>query len=185
VRIPHRKIYQAFPELDVFSDDEARRYLRTLARQGRLHRWIPLLLGVLLFLVLFVSVTWLVGEAESTMLYRAPLRLDAIEIDGISLWDLLLALIWVVPIFGAPPLLAWMVRDGLIRRALTLKISFVRCPECEHSLIGLPLLEAQDEPGVRCPECGRVVILARYGLKPEDLHPSAERTAAQKARIAE
>lgn len=185
MRIPHRKIYRAFPELDVFSDDEARRYLHALSRQGRLHRWIPPLLGIILFLILFVSMTWLVGEADSSVQYRAPFGLHAIEFDGVSLWDLLLALAWIVPSFGVPPLFAWMVRDGLIRKALAQKISFVRCHACDHSLIGLPLLKGQDEPSVRCPECGLLVVLEKYGLKPEDLHPSAERTAEQKARIAE
>lgn len=185
MRIPHRKIYRAFPELDVLTDRECVLYLRMIRRRRPVSRWIPYILGLIVSFVLFAVVTRFIGRVGARASAVPLSHLETIEYAGISLVDVFLTVIWTMSVIGVPILVTLLSRDLQLRWALAKKLGFVRCHACDHSLIGLPLLEGQDEPCVRCPECGRVVILARYGLKPEDHHPSAERTAAQKARIAE
>ncbi len=158
MRLPLRKVYRAFPELDRFSDEECERYVLQARAQRRIGPH-PYLVGVG---VAFACLFTLVALGRSV---ARTMRTHAVMEVLVPLGTC------IVP--AALGMLAGLaVRDWLLRRALRKRIDNARCTTCRHSLLGLPLLEPRSETeAVRCPECGSVMVLERLGLTAADLMP--------------
>ena len=177
MRIPRRKIYRAFPEMDQFTDEQCVCFLRMI----RVRRfWIFLasvVAWVLAFIAAVIVFSRIVGPIFNSAGVRRLLDVVMINLPGVGdlYWgDLLFTCLAVFLNVGVPTMLAVLTRDWFLHRALGRHIQGARCPGCKQSLIGLPILEEdEDVPSVRCPECGRLWILRDLGLTPADLRPDA------------
>ncbi len=152
MRIPLSKIYRAFPEFDPFPDEECERYIRYAYRQARYRiGCIPVIIGAAVFAVwspILVVIVRMVGSS--------------IRPGGAGDW-ILVAL--VVSAIAVPGLCALIARDRILLRVLHDRIKTARCPQCEFSLLGLPVANGI----ARCPECGMKIQLSMHNLTPEDL----------------
>lgn len=157
MRMPLRKIYRAFPELDRFTDQQC----RLLMRRVRLNRATTSSIAMLtLGTVMLVGLGLLIAGNALDLSARA----QAWREDG----DLL---VWMIVLFVPTSAAAMVVRDFALRhhltKALRIQLDRVRCPNCRYSLLGL----TADGNTVRCPECGEQVRLSALGLTPGDLVP--------------
>ncbi|MBM4111856.1 MAG: hypothetical protein FJ253_00525 [Phycisphaerae bacterium] len=157
-RVPGRRIWRAFPELDGFSDEQCRRFLRVACRRSgwrHLHR---LIVGATL-----VALTMGVGTAlgwflfiHGSMGFASPARIDDSPVWAIAS---LFATALFVPLLGT-----LLVRDVLLRRRLRAVLRGTgSCPKCRYSLVGLAIPETLELP---CPECG---FLCRVDLALSEL----------------
>jgi hypothetical protein len=161
MRIPFRKIYRAFPELDRFDDERCERYVLqatqvALGRRVRRHL-LEAALGVLVFgAIIFAGI--LTARLAGSRLFAS----SASALILLGYYSLLVAL---------PIIASLMARDWWLRRAVGDRLRSARCPGCEYSLLGLPV----QEDSVRCPECGTRFDLVHHGLTVEDVlgHPEA------------
>ncbi len=152
MRIPFSKVYRAFPEFDPFPDEECERYVRYAYRQARFRiGCIPAVVVVGAF-VLWIPIVILM----STLLK------PFIQIGTSGEWIFILLF---VSTFLFPALLGLVTRDKVLLRILHDRIRNARCPECQFSLLGLPVKEGI----ARCPECGCDIVLRLHNLTPEDL----------------
>jgi len=143
MRIPTRRIWRAFPELDHYDDTDCRRFVG-LARQKAKRRWLHaflvffvLVAGVVLSLLAIAAV----AAATGGLMSRAS---DAAVMTGF--------MFAAVATIAVPSMTALAVRDFFLRRRVreVLRDSGT-CPQCGYSLIGLVIPESLRVP---CPECG-------------------------------
>jgi hypothetical protein len=157
MRVPLDKVYRAFPELDRFSDDACRGFVRQAVRRHRLSQIGSALLGLAMGAI--VLVFWaLLCDAASALVPRSS-----------AFWDLgpgmpLLAAFWIT---GAVLALVTvlMMRDHCLRTTIARQLVDTRCPSCNYSMLGLGVVSGV----VICPECGLARRLDQTGLSPADL----------------
>ena len=142
MRIPLSNIWRAFPELDRFTDDQCKRFVRSACKRGwqrHFHRaGIGCLTFVFFILCFWAMMTLLMWLDSPFHLYRIP-------------FALLTAALLIVA-FGLPAAVAMVIRDRLLLR----RIRFVlhtrgSCPSCQYSLLGIVVSAGNI---VICPECG-------------------------------
>lgn len=144
MRIPGRKIWRAFSELDEFSDEQCARFVRS-AWGG----WVQRMLASVLVIGTFAATLLVVGWAM-VWLY------SELDIDNRKRYSDLQIAMMAVPIVvvvaAAAPFMALIARDLLLRGLVwrVLNIGGV-CTKCNYPLYGLPLSK---EMMCSCPECG-------------------------------
>lgn len=168
LRVPWSKIYRAFPELDVFSDEECERYVLQVRAQRKTAIW--LLVGAVGAACAFFTLTHVLINVILPWMSVAPSTEFSVlwaGVGGVS--SLCMGLL--------------IARDAALIRAIRGRIDNARCTKCKHSLLGLPLLRPEqaagvqlDNPAVRCPECGEVMFLRGMGLIEADLVPLGRRS---------
>lgn len=164
--------WRAHPELDGLSDEECR---ELIDRHWR--RWPPrfwaIQLAATLTALLAVPVTVAVVHAQTGLLSE-PAR------DPLMTYGTLAAAALTCALVGALAVRR-VLGHLLVRRTLHTIVLGATCPKCRHSLIGLPIYddahrpEDQSRKRVRCPECGKIVRLIKYGYSPLDLAPWDQR----------
>ena len=140
MRLPLSKVWRAFPELDRFSDEQCRRFVRAARRgAGRVARVAAVVA------TLFVS--WLAGGALVTWFTLNPATIGPWErVHG---WAVTVVLLGMLVFATAPAIL---LRDRLLRRRIMRIITLRgRCLMCKYNLLGLPV---GADLLVTCPECG-------------------------------
>lgn len=155
MRLPTRKVYRAFPELDRFDDQVCESYARRAVRK----RWRSFLL-VAIGCIISIPVCWVFAVVLPELLYLLMPRF----LSAVRRTDLAFPL-YVACAFVFPFIVTLFVRDTWFRRAIRSQLVGTACPTCEYQLIGLIVKEGH----VHCPECGASVRLADLGLSPEDL----------------
>ncbi len=164
MRIPIRKIYRAFPELDEFSDEQCERFMRRIEVSG-VSKTTP----GLAFLVVG-GIGLLFGCVISAGIH------SGIEdrYRNSALW--FVTLLSAAPVFVTtllPVLIGFVARDLLLRRqfkqVINEKLERIRCLDCRYVLIG----QVPRDDLVTCSECGRVHQLRELGIVAEDLIPPA------------
>ncbi len=158
MRIPVSKIYRAFPELDQFTDSECEMYVER-ARSRRLQSG-----SLMAFGAAGAGIATLVVMGFITLTVVIPLgrglgMRGSVEHD--MEWGALAVGVHIVAAF----MVGYMVRDAWLRKAIRGCIDAARCPSCDYSLLGLPVVHG----AVKCPECGSALDLAASGLMPEDM----------------
>lgn len=133
------KIWRAFPELDRFSDEQCRKFIRAAdARVG----W-----GVLRAIVCIVFAIF--AFFVSAMLTGGLLAAIFRDSKGASVG--LVGTILMVAL-TASSVLTLLIRDIMLRQLLRRLIDKRgACERCGYSLLGLPV---DDNLNARCPECG-------------------------------
>ncbi len=183
MRIPRRKIYRAFPEMDQFTDEQCVCFLRVIRVRRFWILFASIVVWILAFIAAFIVYARIVDPFFNSIGVHRLLDVVMINIPGVGdlYWGDLLDTCSVVFLnVGAPTMLAILTRDWFLHRALGRHIQGARCPGCRQSLIGLPILKEEDGqgPSARCPECGRLWVLRDLGLTPADLRPDAARAGA-------
>jgi len=143
MRIIASPIYRAFPELDGFTDEQCRNYLRQVYG-GVLAR---VAVG-LVSLVLGVGVAFAVGWVCVSVASANPGRTSIVGV---------FALAAVTAAFGFGTLISRDVLLRLLVRRVLREVGL--CPSCDYSAMGL--LVSVDF-AVTCPECGNGIDLASY-----------------------
>lgn len=166
-----RKVYRAFPELEHLSDEECRRYVRKVRADGGYIAFVYPVVGVLAAAAWLTLLIWTVGRAG----YLGRLSLD----DPQPLMVVSALAVGGSVLFGS--VAGLICRDQLLLRRIKRELCRARCTRCKHPLLGLPIRYTglgPPEPGearVRCPECGKEIILLEAGLTPRDLIPFEHR----------
>lgn len=141
-----RHIWRAFPELDTYSDDECRTFVRAVRRERILTAIRALLLaaapttavvgGVIIASLVY---EWLETYSLSESVLGASLQLTAV---GLS----------IAAAGSVSALTCLALRDWLLRRRLRAVLGVGgHCRGCGYSFIGLVIPESLR---IRCPECG-------------------------------
>ena len=149
MRVPGRKIWRAFKELDQFSDEQCARFVKR-AYGGCVFRLLvsAFVLGVFAatFFGLLVAIIWL----------HTSLELDnrSKYSDTFIAWTTASS-VFLVGITA--PMLALLSRDFILRTAIwrVLNLSGV-CRACQYPLYGLPLSDSFE---CVCPECSTVTAV--------------------------
>lgn len=148
MRIPGRKVYRAFKELDQFLDDRCVRFV-AVANRG----WARVVVAAALMLAVGVAVLlssmWLLLYTTGDMDRKFGFGIE---------YYLVMIPIWVLGL-SAGPLAALVTRDVILKRRLR-RIIRLRgtCRECGYSLMGLPIRE---DLAVVCSECGAETVVDR------------------------
>ena len=141
-----RHIWRAFPELDTYSDDECRTFVRAVRRERILTAIRALLLAAAPISAVVGSVIiaalvyeWLEAYSLSESVLGSTVQLTAVGLS-MAVVGLLSAFICLV------------IRDWLLRRRLRAVFDVGgHCRGCGYSFIGLMIPESLR---IRCPECG-------------------------------
>lgn len=146
MRIPGRKIWRAFPELDEFSDDQCRRFVKR-AWGG----WVQRTLASAFVIGTFIATLTIVGWAMAWAFHSFDLD-NRKRYSDFAIGAAAAALALVVGVTA--PFLAMLARDFLLRSFIwrVINIGGV-CHACSYALYGLPLSERFE---CACPECGAV-----------------------------
>lgn len=165
MRLVSRKIWRAYPQLDRFSDEVCRRYVRH-AFHARNFRY-----GVALLIV--TGVLAMTGAVAAVYFFFDSAMGGAEAARG-NLWILLaLALVSVLlaSVIWLPALACLMVRDVWLRRVLKQQLQAAHCPGCRYQLVGLAIAEEGGRKLVRCPECGFEIVLNDGHVTEADINP--------------
>ncbi|MFG0242461.1 MAG: hypothetical protein ACF8R9_06745 [Phycisphaerales bacterium JB054] len=144
MRIPTRRLHRAFPELDRFTDEQCKIFIRAASKHG----WRPRIHAAIL--LLSVPLTGLLALTASSF---ARLWIDDNVPGGVDrpAWDWVEYAGYLLACFGAA-LVAFLLRDLLfisrVRRVIRGRGS---CIGCRYSLLGITIAEGFT---VTCPECG-------------------------------
>jgi hypothetical protein len=145
-RLLTRQLYRAFPELDAYSEEQCRRFMKAAGR-GMKAWWH----GVLFFVVAVAGLAGAIAGGAAIFGwhddYLTRLRRDDVMVTIGA--DLACGLLLPIGPFGA-----LLARDWLLQRRVRWVLrSRASCPACRYGLIGLPL---SPESTITCPECGFV-----------------------------
>jgi hypothetical protein len=168
VRVPRRKLYRAFPELDAFSNQQCERFLAVALRGGLLRQLWVSMVAMGLGLAAFVGVVWL-GLWAARWLPLAYRRTLMVDFPGMAYTAGVLA--------GAClslALVAFVVRDVWIRRRIRRHLVLWLCERCGYRLLGVPARAGR----VTCPECGHAGDLADRALTQAEYEAMLEPAAA-------
>ncbi|MBX3356258.1 MAG: hypothetical protein KF724_11250 [Phycisphaeraceae bacterium] len=142
MRLPIRRIWRAFPELDPYDDARCREFVKAARRSMLRIAAEFILIGVVWAVTLGLVI------AALALMSRSALRPSATS-DVVA--ALLTALVIVV-VIGGPSLAALYVRDRLLRRRLVQVLRYRGCCfKCGYSLVGMTVPESLS---IICPECG-------------------------------
>jgi hypothetical protein len=148
-RLLTRQLHRAFPELDIYSDAQCRRFMRSAARGVR--AWWHTALYIV------VALGGLAGAIAAGAVifnwhdnYLNQLRRD----DALITAGAYLACAVMLPL---GPLASLLARDLLLQRRVRWVLrNRSSCPACRSRLIGLPLTS---DSTITCPECGFVAAV--------------------------
>lgn len=153
MRIPSMNIYRAFPELDKFTNEVCRYYVRLAKRKHLISLYSTR--AISLAVSFFVFVGGMFG-----WLYMLSGLTESVR----EIWTILM-MTMVATSFGAASLVFLLTRDKWLRWALRQHLTRARCGSCDYSLLGLPIVDGV----ATCPECGTKAELAKLGLTAADL----------------
>jgi hypothetical protein len=155
VRVPISKVYRAFPELDPFDDEQCELFVRQATR-GSLRRhaqgWALKVLAFAAGLIVWIFAVALGGLVVDAFRLTAP-------VQNVLVIPMMVGFVLI------PGMALLFVRDIWLRRSIKARLVSARCPACEYSLLGLPIVMGL----AVCPECGEQLDLERMGLTPKDL----------------
>jgi hypothetical protein len=156
MRFVTKNIHRAFPQLDSFSDEQCRLYVRR-AQSGLLYRVLQVSISMLMLLAL-VSALPLALALSGVIMNRFDPSALAVSVAGACLLAAL----------SLPVLAVLHLRDRMLWRLLSRQIGKARCLRCSYSLLGQRLVDGV----ITCPECGQTTTLSDLGLRSEaDLIP--------------
>lgn len=143
-----RKIWRAYPELDRYSDETCRAFMRKV--QGPV--WFRTVGAAFSVACVVVPTYWLVDRVLTPWAWRL------LQGPEDSWWiiarDLTLGAAAIAVTAGAFALVVLRLRDWAIHIGLRRVLhGSGRCVGCSYSLVGLPVPDSFE---VACPECGRV-----------------------------
>lgn len=140
MRLPVRRIWRAFPELDRYHDDECRLFVRQA--RGRL---LPTALQT--GFACAVLIGGLVGGFQ-LLSALVPMQIARAWTPR----ETLIIYMGLAVIVGLPAMAALLVRDWFLRRRLRHVLrDRGSCPRCRYSLVGLVIPASLE---IACPECG-------------------------------
>ncbi len=142
MRILTRKLWRAFPELDRYSDEQCRRFVR--AASGSVLR--RLARTCVAFVASAIPCTVVIAGLTIRSVVRRNAGLPAGSWSDLGWFTAAL----ILSILAAPAL-AYIVRDVLLRRRVrTILRDRSTCVSCRYVLIGVPVPQGNT---VICPEC--------------------------------
>lgn len=155
-RVPLKKIYRAFPELDQFSDVQCERYVAFAKGDiGCAFYFVPPLTAAAAFVVC-ICVYLAVGRRLG---FGSPNTTAGILFQVVAT---------VTFLFGLPLVGGFLARDALLglllRRHVRSRVERTRCPGCRYSLLGQRMVNGV----IGCPECGGTTTLEALGLNSEE-----------------
>ena len=142
-----------------------------LARRARKHRdwsrWLPRLSFVItvpIALLMLMLVSFVVGRPDQRLLDATDAWIESVFGVRTIIPDLIVVSVCVLWTLGIPAAIALLWRDAQIQEEMARMVAALECFDCGQSLVGLPVLDQDHEPRVRCPECGFCIRLRELGL---------------------
>ncbi len=169
MRVPVRKIYRAFPELDRFSDAECEGFV-VKAKQTHALSMVFVAIGAIVVCL-------------GTIVGGVMLLVFAVGYLARAFWGGRVPASYEMPLMGlclmlpvlTGLLLTFYARDVWLRWAVSKRLLGTSCLSCGYSLLGLAVLN----DAVTCPECGAAALLTARGLTAADiLSPSISSSAS-------
>lgn len=166
------KPWRAHPELDGLSDTECREMIERRWRRD------PPPLRTIDAVAAGVGLVWMPALFFAVVRFT-PLTKDP-QLDTDTVY-LVLGTISLTTGIALGAGLRWLANAIVVGRTLRRIVAGAVCPKCKQPLRGLPIIDDAHRPDdrsrmrVRCPECGKLVRLLKYGYGPEDLAPWEER----------
>jgi hypothetical protein len=165
LRIPRRKLYRAFSELDPYSDELCEQFMQRVRVRTSYRGTVTGVSTIVCIVSLALTCGTLEDLAQSTerLLGHVVTRQTA-ELIALGLC------IAMVP--GVPALAFLITRDlvlwASLRTIIRQRIDRIRCLSCKYVLLGQRVADGV----VTCPECGASNTLAVLGVSAADLIPS-------------
>jgi len=146
------KPWRSCPELDCYTDERAKLYLREAIQTGTLALGLCKL-GASLFplMVLIALVRWI-----------EPVVWSYLDKRGVP--DPFLTLIEIMAIAAITVAFGWpcvLVNRRVNRIFVQRRMQSTECFQCGYSLLGLEVRDGEDGPEVQCPECNRTEPLSQ------------------------
>jgi hypothetical protein len=139
MRLMTWRLHRAFPELDRFSEDQCRRFIRATGRSWRRvpHALLVFLVGLLSFAAV---------AAAGAFAWRPAWHGEMFNPSGPA------AVVLCALAAAAAALAGFLARDKLLRSRVRRVLRFrSNCVACRYTLLGMPV---DDRCMVICPECG-------------------------------
>jgi hypothetical protein len=162
MRLPRRKIWRAFPELDRFPDDQCERFVLRAAQEYRASKARVMLLTAGLLAVSATGIVSLVGLVWRQCSAWLAIHTGWVHSFLVSAETKYISIVLLVGVCGIAML---VVRDQWLIRTITRKLRQTNCAKCGYSLLGL----VPDRGVVQCPECQHPFFLGDAGMSDDDL----------------
>jgi hypothetical protein len=181
-RLPTRRVYRAFRELDTYSDEQCRRFVQ--AAKGSIRRRL-FALAVIVLVTLIGTSAGIVGFWYVQNTWFDPHRSLNIGHPLVTWYGWLLNIALGITACAVGPILGYLTRDFfLIRRIRHILRTRGTCISCRYTLVGLFVAP---DLNVTCPECGTTTTVdpalgelvtdeaGRPRFKPDDSRHKARR----------
>jgi hypothetical protein len=152
MRLPRRKIWRAFRELDGFSDQQCRMFVDRAAREYAAGRVVAI--GVAIAGSILAGPILYMGAWAALTLIDDQWRFSGLVMPLVALFLVFCACMAVL-----------IARDRWLIRTITRRIHHASCAGCGYSMLGLTPTDGI----VMCPECNQPFDLRAAGMTPEDL----------------
>ncbi|MFG0247487.1 MAG: hypothetical protein ACF8OB_01265 [Phycisphaeraceae bacterium JB051] len=167
MRIITRKLHRAFAELDSYTDDQCRQYLKNI-KQKKLRFSLRLILLPLIITLLYFAIIPMAFAFCMDQLVTSKFVDMGRDIVFYPIILTFLGIWWI-----GSGIVALISRDillgGELRELLNNQLQITRCRNCSYSLIGQQPVDGK----LRCPECGTPTTLELLGITEDDLIPPA------------
>lgn len=169
------RFYRAFPQLDRLTDEQCEELaIRARTERGDAAWMIPVGAGVLLAFVsagvlYMLSLLTLTAAGAGGGGGKAPVA-GSTAAANLKPLETVLFLGVAAGAIAVFFLVMILVHRVMIARTMIRLTRRGDCPFCDFSLVGLVVDRAKGGT-VRCPECGRVVVLVEHRIREEDLIP--------------
>lgn len=163
MRLPMRRVYRAFPELDRFDDLACQGFIEMVGRKHAASMGMGALAAIAAAVP--VSVMGIVVVATLGSMISNGVNKDWLDpMTSVESWTGFGLCVLLVGAVTAGPVVGLIVRDAWLRSLINHHLRDTRCSSCKYSLLGLPVIDGV----IVCPECGLGCSLAARGMTEEE-----------------
>ncbi|MCA9274471.1 MAG: hypothetical protein KDA29_00440 [Phycisphaerales bacterium] len=165
MRLISRKLWRAYPQLDRYSDEVCKRYMRHAFHRRNLWKGVLLLITTVIvaIVVAAVSIHFFGYEVQA---YSGSRR-GSVSI----MFGLMIVGAFLTSVLWFPVVSCFIVRDFWLRHVIQKQLQSTNCSGCDYQLLGLTIEREEQSAFVTCPECGNRVELNTGHIMEGDVDP--------------
>ena len=161
--ITRKQIWRAYPQLDPYTDEVCKRYMKHAFHSRNLLKGIVVHVVAVLVAVAIASVSVWLFSYEVTSFSESQRGTIPI-LFGLSVVGL-----WLTSVLWLPAVFLFVTRDLWLRHVVQQQIQSTNCSGCGYQLLGLTIEDENELKSVTCPECGMKFELDTGHLKQGDI----------------